>query len=102
MILYEVTLRVERDIADAYRAWLDGHVARMLALPGFAGAEVFEVVETPPDARHLTLCAHYRLHDMRALEAYLRDHAAAMRAEGVARFGDRFSAARRVLRAAGG
>lgn len=101
MVLYEVTLRIERDSAGEYRAWLEGHVARMLALPGFERAEVFEVVETPPDAHHASLCVHYRLRDARALDDYLRDHASAMRAEGIARFGDRFSASRRVLRLAG-
>ena len=32
-----------------------------------------------------------------AFDAYLRDHAPAMRADGVARFGTRFRAERRVL-----
>lgn len=101
-VLYEVTLSVERAIAGEYRAWLDAHVAQMLALPGFTGAEVFELVETPPDAARLVLCVHYRLRDEAALEAYLRDHAVAMRADGIARFGDRFRASRRVLRPAAG
>ncbi|WP_202845498.1 DUF4286 family protein [Luteimonas saliphila] len=100
MVLYEVTVRVEREIAEDYLAWLPGHVERILALPGFDAAEVFEVVETPPDARHLLLCAHYRLRDGAALEAYLQGHAARMRAESAERFGDRVRASRRVLRPA--
>jgi hypothetical protein len=40
----------------------------------------------------------YRLIDAAALEAYLRDHAPRLRADGVARFGERFRAQRRVLR----
>lgn len=42
------------------------------------------------------------LRDAAALGAYLRDHAPAMRAEGVARFGDRFGATRRVMAAVDG
>jgi len=101
MVLYEVNVQVDRDIAADYRAWLDAHVGVMLALPGFTGAEVFEVVETPPDAGHLSLCVHYRLRDQAALDDYLREHATHMRADGIARFGDRFRASRRVLRPAG-
>ena len=39
----------------------------------------------------------YRLRDQAALDAYLRDQAPRMRAHGVERFGDRFTAGRRVL-----
>lgn len=44
---------------------------------------------------------HYVLRDAAALDAYLHEHAPRMRADGVARFGDRFRASRRVLRPAG-
>ena len=100
-VLYEVTLRVERAIADAFMAWLPGHVERLLALPGFEAARTFEVVETPPDAIHLVVCVHYLLRDQDALDAYLREHAARMRAESAERFGASVRASRRVLRAAG-
>lgn len=98
MVLYEVSVRVERGIADAYLGWLPGHMQRILALPGFESAEAFEVVETPPGTAHLLLCVHYRLRDADALDAYLREHAAAMRAESAHRFGDRARASRRILR----
>lgn len=98
MVLYEVSVRIDRAVADAYLAWLPGHVQRMLALPGFESAEMFEVVETPPDAGLVQACVHYRLADAGALERYLQDHAARMRAEGTELFGNRIRAARRVLR----
>src|SRR5690606_35446878 len=68
MVLYEVTVRVERALADAYLAWLPGHVRRILELDGFEAAEAFEVVESPPDADHLLLCVHYRVRDEAALD----------------------------------
>ena len=98
MLLYEVSLRVERGSADALLAWLPGHMQRILALPGFEAAEVFEVAEHPPDATHLLLCVHYRLRAGAALDAYLRDHAARMRAESAELFGNRVRASRRILR----
>ena len=102
MLLYEVSLRVERASAEALLAWLPGHMQRILALPGFEAADAFEVVEQPPDAGHLLLCMHYRLHDAAALDTYLRDHAARMRAESAELFGSRVRASRRILQPLGG
>lgn len=101
MVVYEVDIEINAAIADGYRAWLQTHVRAMLALPGFTGAEVFEVADPAPAAGRLALCVQYRLRDQAALDAYLRDHAARMRADGAARFGDRFRASRRILRPAG-
>lgn len=96
MLVYEVNLDIDADIAVEYRRWLDAHVAAMLALPGFVSAGVFDVRE-PEAAGSVRLCVHYLLHDADALAAYLREHAPRMREDGVARFGGRFRASRRVL-----
>lgn len=97
MIAYEVTLFVQRAVEAEFRAWLDAHVRAILALPGFAGAELFDRREPAAAADEFVVCVVYRLHDEAALQAYFQDHAPAMRADGVARFGDRFRAERRVL-----
>lgn len=96
-VIYEVNLDLDADIADAYLLWLDEHIEVMCALPGFSGASVYEVVEPHADAGRQRLSVHYTLNDQAALDAYLSDHAAQMRAEGEARFGGRFRASRRVL-----
>ena len=93
MIVYEVRASVEDAIAGAYRDWLAPHVAEILAIPGFARAEL--LVEDGEPGRTV-FCVRYHLADRAALEAYLRDHAPRLRADGLARFGDRFSATRRV------
>ena len=97
-LVYEVDLEVETMLVAEYRDWLRGHVATILALPGFLGATVSEVLEPAPASGFSGLCVHYRLEDQAAYEAYLRDHAPRMRAEGEARFGGRFRARRRLLR----
>jgi hypothetical protein len=97
-IVYEVNVDLDAAIERDYHAWLDAHVCEILALPGFTGARVFDVLEPKPDTGRVTLCVQYALRDSAALDAYLRDHAPRLRADGVARFGDRFRAHRRVLR----
>ena len=96
--VYEVNLDVDAAVADEYRAWLEAHVRAMLALPGFVSARVFEALDGAAGDDRLHLCVHYVLRDAAALDAYLHEHAPRMRADGVARFGDRFRASRRVLR----
>lgn len=96
--IYEVNVEFDREIADDYRAWLREHIAEILRLPGFVDARVFDALEPVPAEGRIGLCVHYRLIDAAALAAYLRDHAPRLRADGVARFGERFRAHRRVLR----
>jgi hypothetical protein len=96
-LVYEVNLDIDAAIADEYRAWLDAHVAEIRALPGFTGAQLFEVRDPPAAAGRLSLCVQYRLRDQADLDRYLAQHAPRLRAEGLARFGGRFSASRRVL-----
>ena len=94
-VIYEVTLHAKAEIAEAYLAWLCEHIAQMLALPGFESAELDALVED--SAAERGWCVRYRLHDRAALDDYLREHAARMRNEGIARFGDAFRAQRRVM-----
>ena len=96
-VVYEVNLDLDAAIRGEYLAWLAAHVAEIRALPGFTGAAVFEVADPPPPIGRVALCVQYRLSGTAALEAYLRDHAPRLRAEGLARFGGRASASRRVL-----
>jgi antibiotic biosynthesis monooxygenase (ABM) superfamily enzyme len=97
VIVYEVNLYPQVSIEAEYRAWLDAHVLEMCALPGFIGAEILERRDPAAPEGELALCVQYRLRDGEALEAYLREHAPRLRADGIARFGDRFRAERRVL-----
>lgn len=97
MILYEVELEIRDEIFADYRAWLSVHVEHMLELPGFVAAEILERREPPPPEGAHALTVHYRLTDDAAMQRYLAEHAPRLRAEGVRRFGDRFTATRRIL-----
>jgi hypothetical protein len=98
-VIYEVNLDIDTAIRDDYLAWLRTHIAEIRALAGFTGAECFEVLDPPPAPGRAAFCVQYHLVDAAAFEAYLREHAPRLRADGIARFGDRFTATRRVLAA---
>lgn len=95
-IVYEVTLDIDAAIANEYRAWLNRHTGELLALPGFLDARILDLLEPAAPGR-IGLCVQYTLRDRAAYEGYLRDHAERVRANGIARFGDRFTATRRLL-----
>jgi quinol monooxygenase YgiN len=97
MIIYEVTLRVNRAIAEDYRQWLDEHVQEMLQIEGFIDAVIEQQID-PAETGYEIWCTRYRLRDQQDLDNYLQRHAPRMRAEGLQRFGNQFSATRRVLR----
>lgn len=98
-VIYEVNLFVQRGIEREYRNWLAGHIREILSLPGFVGAQLFEVHEPLSPADQFALCVHYHLGSDEALQDYFREHAPRLRAEGLARFGNGFRAQRRVLAA---
>ncbi len=100
-VIYEVELEVDRGVEAEYRAWLDAHIAEILALPGFLGASRFERLDPPAPEGRFALVVHYRLPDAAALAAYLPAPAPRRRGDGLTRFPDRFSARRRVLAESG-
>ena len=101
MVVYEVNLEFDVAIAAAYREWLATHIQQILALPGFVDAQVHEVVDPLPTAGRNGLSVRYLVRDSESLDAYLREHAPRMRAEGLERFGEEgVRIRRRVLREA--
>lgn len=92
MIIYEVRISLEPAIAEPYRAWLEPHIREVLGIAGFTGAELLrEDDDTGP-----VLVVRYHVASRDALTTYLRDHAARLRQDGLAKFGGRFTATRRV------
>lgn len=95
MVIYEVNLSVDNEIADEYAAWLGPHIKEMLEIEGFLSAEWFEVESD--DEANVHWCIQYRLKDRTSLETYFIEHAKRMRASGVNQFAEGFTARRRIL-----
>jgi hypothetical protein len=94
-VIYEVNLEADAGIEAAFDTWLRDHIADMLQLPGFRSAEILG--DSAPTPGRIRRTVQYRLADQASLDQYLREHAPRMRAQGVARFGEQYSADRRVL-----
>ncbi len=96
MVLYEVNLTVANTIAEDYRLWLAEHIQEMLEFDGFVTAQWFES-EEGDSTEHTSWIIHYYLRDRDALQDYFDNHAGRMRQDGLDRFGNNFSATRRIF-----
>ncbi len=92
-ILYEVVITIASERRDEYLAWLRAHMKEMLTFDGFLSAALH--ADTENDC---VLTCLYRLRDRAAMDAYIAGPAAAMRADGLKRFGASMSAHRRILK----
>lgn len=100
MIVYEVNCLIDKDINEAFREWLPGHIREMLTHEGFISAETYQILDddqlsTRENSDGISI--RYYLKDKNALNSYLDNHAERMRKDGKERFSNQFSAYRRVL-----
>lgn len=94
MIVYEVNLSVDNRQAEPFAVWLRSHIPEIISYPGFIDASWY--YREPEHGRQLWT-VHYRVADWRSLQEYFDKYAAEARQEGLDRFGDSFTADRRVL-----
>jgi hypothetical protein len=95
MVIYEVNLIIKTEIYENYYSWLLQHIQKLLTFDGFNQAEIGLVEQANTKEKHLRV--NYIIQSYQHLENYLKNHATAMRAEGVAKFGNQFSASRRII-----
>ncbi|MGQ4004707.1 DUF4286 family protein [Francisellaceae bacterium CB300] len=95
MVVYEVNLEVESGVFDAYNVWLLEHIEQMLKFDGFSGYNLSINTEHQDGVKLLTVW--YYLETMTALDDYLENHSKEMRDDGIKKFGDKFSASRRIF-----
>lgn len=94
MIHYTVMCDVDAEVADAWLSWLvEIHIPDLLETGCIATAEVTRL-EEPPSERGSRFAARYTSPDRATWERYLSDHAPALRADHLERFGGRVTATR--------
>ena len=92
-ILYEVNLKVTSSILSEFFSWLRTHVEEMLQFDGFIEATIYEDISKLDE-----IVVSYVIISQEALQDYFDKHATQMRDKGLAKFGDQFSAQRRILK----
>lgn len=97
MIIYNVTIQVENDIAEEWLRWMkEEHIQDVLQTGLFIDARLCKLLEQD-ESEAKTYTAQYFCHSLDEYNKYISDFAQEMRQKGFDRFGNRFVAFRTVM-----
>ena len=95
MIIYNVTLNIDKSIHNEWLVWIKEHIPQVLATGKFKEAKLTKVLVE--DIETDTYSVQYRAHSREALDSYYADHAEELRQDGLQRFSDKMLAFRTEL-----
>lgn len=97
MIIYNVTIKVERAVANEYLEWLrNEHLPDMMYTGLFSDYRLSRLVE-PADGEGETFVIQYHCDSVENYQSYMNEHSETMRQKGLDRFGNQFIAFRTVM-----
>lgn len=97
MLIYNVTIKVDRSIANEWLQWLqDEHIPEMYGSGCFIKHQVVKLVDADDD-ESVTYAVQYYTESQQQLDLYLDQHAKHLRQKGFERWGDRFIAFRTIM-----
>ncbi|WP_339751300.1 DUF4286 family protein [uncultured Winogradskyella sp.] len=95
MIIYNVTVNVDKTITKEWLVWIKEHIPEVLSTGKFKEAKLTKVLVNDDEAD--TFSIQYRAHSREALDAYYAEDAERLRSEGIKRFADKSLAFRTEL-----
>lgn len=97
MIVYNVTIKVDFEIQDAWLTWLkEEHIPDMVNTGCFTHAVVLRLLEEDPE-EGITYAVQYHSESQVNYNRYVENYAEAMRKKGTERWGNRFISFRTVM-----
>jgi hypothetical protein len=101
MIIYNVTIKADHTIADAWLQWMkEEHIPEVIATGCFAHALVLRLLEVD-ETDGLTYAVQYHAESKDKYNRYIQDYAVDMRKKGLDKWGDKFIAFRSVMEVVG-
>ena len=95
MIIYNVTVNIDKSIKNEWLKWIKEHIPQVLATGKFKEAKLTRVLVEDDEAD--TYSIQYRAHSREALEDYYANDAEGLRKAGLAKFADKMLAFRTEL-----
>jgi len=95
MIIYNVTVNVDKTINKEWLTWIKEHIPEVLATGKFKEAKLTKVLVADDETE--TYSIQYRAHSREALDAYYKEDAERLRGDGLKRFADKSLAFRTEL-----
>jgi hypothetical protein len=97
MIIYNVTIKTEPEIATEWIAWMrEEHIPDLMKTGLFTGYRLCHLLEQD-EADGITFTVQYYCSSMEDYQTYIDEYAPTMREKAFARFGNRFMAFRTVM-----
>ncbi len=94
--IYNVTANIEESIHDEWLIWIKEHIPKVLGTGKFEKATLSEVL-VEEDMGGITYSVQYTSYSREALDAYYKEDADRLRAEGLKKFADKMLAFRTEL-----
>jgi hypothetical protein len=94
MVVYEVIASVKSERAAEWQAWILPHMQEVVDTGCFSTASLEKIVDTVDT--NVVFRVRYRSPSMDLVDRYITDHAPALRAAGIERFGDDVSTHRTI------
>ncbi len=95
MIIYNVTVNIDKSITKEWLEWIKEHIPQVLATGKFKEAKLTKVLVE--DEETDTYSVQYRAHSREALDAYYAEDAERLKQDGLNRFADKMLAFRTEL-----
>ena len=96
MIIYNVTINIDESIHDEWLTWIKEHIPQVLATGKFDKATLTKVLVEEELGGH-TYSVQYRSYSRDALDAYYKEDADKLKADGLKKYGDKMLAFRTEL-----
>lgn len=97
MIIYNITIKVEQQIADAWLQWLlDEHIPDVLATKCFTDYKVVRLLEVD-DSEGPTYAIQYQAESKADYNRYIEQHATAIRKKSFEKWSNQFIAFNSVM-----
>ncbi|WP_299098465.1 DUF4286 family protein [uncultured Winogradskyella sp.] len=87
MIIYNVTLNIDKSVHAEWLEWIKDHIPQVLATGKFKEAKLTKVLVEDNETE--TYSVQYRAHSREALDSYYAEHAEQLKQEGLKRFADK-------------
>ena len=97
MIVYNVTIKIEKDVADEWLRWLvEEHIPSIINTGCFTDARVLRLLETD-ESEGLTYAIQYYANGQENYNDYIENFAGQMRQQSFDKWGNKFIAFRSLM-----
>lgn len=98
MILYNVTVNIDKDVEDEWIMWMkETHIPEVMATGYFTSSRMMKMLSESEDETGITYAIQYAADNLDQLEEYLEKAAPKLQKQSIIKYGTKMAAFRSVL-----